>query len=92
MPTLATNYNWGNALRNENADLMKQLSDVYKSIALCMNTKVSKYVSDASDPPANSDFNRNWEIGDLYVRKDTDTAWIMTSRTDSNNVVWTQIT
>lgn len=97
MPTLATNFNWGDALRNENQALMKQLSTAYSSTALCVNTKISKYTTNGDqrphvDPPANSDFNRNWEIGDIYVRTDTDTAWIMTSRTDSNNVVWTQIT
>jgi hypothetical protein len=62
-----------------------------------MNTKVSKYVTNGVslpnvNPPANNAFNQNFEIGDIYVRTDTNTAWIMTSRTTSNAVVWTQIT
>lgn len=97
MPTLILNFNWGTSLRNANPELTRQLSEAFTSTALCVNTKISKYVTDGVqrphvDPPANSDFNRNFELGDIYVRSDTDTAWIMTSRTTSNAVTWTQIT
>jgi len=97
MPTLITNFNWGASLRNDNPELTRQLSEVYSNTAQCVNTKISKYVTDGDrkpnvDPPANSSFNKNFEIADIYVRTDTDTAWIMTSRTTDEIVVWTQIT
>lgn len=92
MPTLIIDFNWGMALRNSNPELTRQLSQAYNATALVVNTKVSRVAVDGSDPPANDQFNRNYEIGDIYVRTDTDTAWIMTSRTTSNAVTWTQIT
>jgi hypothetical protein len=97
MPTLVTDFNWGNSLRNENPELTRQMSEAYSQTAFCVNTKISKYVTNGLqrpnvDPPANSDFNKNFELGDIYVRTDTDTAWIMTSRTSSNAVTWTKIT
>jgi len=97
MPTLITDFNWGSSLRNENPELTIQLAQAYTQTAFTVNTKISKYVTDGIskpnvNPPANSDFNRNFELGDIYVRSDTNTAWIMTSRTTSNAAVWTQIT
>lgn len=97
MPALITNFNWGTALRNANPELVRQLSTAYSDTANIVNTKVSKYFTDGVqkphvDPPASSDFNINFEIGDVYVRTDTDTAWMMTSRTTSSAVTWTQIT
>lgn len=97
MPTLIQNFNWGNALRNANPELMRQLSVAYSNIALAVNSKVSKYTTDGIlkphvNPPASSDFNKNFDIGDIYVRTDTDTAWIMTSRTTDIAVTWKQIT
>jgi hypothetical protein len=97
MPTLITNFNWGSSLRNANPELTRQLSESYTQTALCVNTKVSKYVTDGvqrphANPPANSDFNKNFELGDIYVRSDTNSAWIMTSRTTSNAVTWTLLT
>lgn len=97
MPTLITNYNWGSSLRNDNPELNRQLSDAYSTTALTVNTKVSKYSTDGIlrphlNPPASSDFNKNFEIADIYVRTDTNTAWIMTGRTTSTAVTWTQIT
>jgi len=97
MVTLITNYNWGSSLKNQNPELTRQLSTAYTDTAQVVNTKISKYTTDGDrkphvDPPANSDFNNNFEIADIYVRTDTDTAWIMTSRTTSNAVTWSQIT
>jgi len=97
MPTLITNYNWGTALRNSNPELTRQLSDAYTDTAQAVNTKVSKYVTNGSsrphaNPPANSSLNKNFELADIYVRSDTNTAWIMTSRTTAEAVTWTQIT
>ena len=97
MPTLLTNFNWGASLRNFNPELTRQLSDAYTNTAQAVNTKISKYVTDGNqkphvNPPANSDFNKNFEIADVFVRTDTNTAWMMTSRTSSTVVVWTLIT
>jgi len=97
MPTLNQNFNWGSSLRNANPELTRQLSEAYSNTAFAVNTKVSKYMTDGilkphANPPANDQFNKNFEIGDIYVRSDTNTAWIMTSRTTSEAVTWTQIT
>ena len=97
MPTLISTFNWGSAIRNNNPELARQLSQAYSDTAQTVNTKISKYVTDGIqkpnvDPPASSDFNKNFEIGDIYVRTDTDSAWIMTSRTTSTDVIWTIIT
>lgn len=97
MPTLITDYNWGSSLRNNNPELTRQLSQAYSNTAFAVNTKVSKYVTNGVDkpnvdPPASSTFNQNFELGDIYVRTDTDSAWIMTSRTTATAVTWTLIT
>ena len=97
MPTLINNFNWGSSLRNANPELTRQLSQAYNDTAQAVNTKISKYVTDGDqrphvNPPANSEFNKNFELADIYVRSDTNTAWIMTSRTTANSVTWTQLT
>ncbi len=91
MPSLILNYNFGASLE-ENPVLNRQLSDIYRILAQALNTKVSKFVTSGANPPANDQFNVNFDIGDIYVRTDTDTAWIMTSRKTSQAVTWTQIT
>jgi hypothetical protein len=97
MPTLISYFNWGSALQNDNPELTRQLSQAYSNTAQSINTKTSKYVTDGIqrphvDPPVDSAFNTNFDIADFYVRTDTDTAWIMTSRTSSTAVTWTLIT
>lgn len=92
MPTLVQKFNWGSALENQNRLLTRQLDEAYTQTARCVNTKISKYILEGADPAASSDANINFEIGDIAVRTDTDTAWILTSRTSSTDVVWTQIT
>jgi len=91
MPRLVTSYNFGSSKENENPELTRQLSDVYTRIAIEVNLRVSRLVLTGGDPPANNEVNRNFEIGDLAVRTDTDDAWIMTSRTTDEAVTWTQI-
>ncbi len=97
MPTLNQSFNWGSSLRNENPELNRQLSIAYEAIAQVVNTKISKYTTDGIlkphvNPPASSDFNKNFDVADVYVRTDTNTAWMMTSRTTAIDAVWTQIT
>jgi len=53
---------------------------------------VKKNVVTGANPPANSQINSFFSIGDITIRTDTDTAWIMTSRTTPNAVTWSQIT
>ena len=97
MPTIITDFNWGKDSYQDNPLLTRQLSEAYSSTARCINTKISKYDTDGIqrpnvDPPATSDLNKNFEIGDIYVRTDTNSAWIMTSRTTSTDVTWKIIT
>lgn len=94
MPRVATNFNWGTALRNENPDLTRQMSSAYEQTALCVNTKISKYVTttDAPNAATANAANKNLEIGDIWVNKSLDRAWIMTSRTTDVLVTWKLIT
>ena len=92
MPTLINNFNWGKSTRNDNPELNRQLSIAYNDTANAINTKVSRVVREDEDPPANDVFNENFDIGDVFVRTDNDTAWMMTSRTTARAVTWTQIT
>ncbi len=92
MPTLPRIFNWGNKIRELGNDLYNQLSKAYTDTSDILNTKASKRVISNQNPPASDQVNRNYDIGDLWVRTSSDTAWIMTSRTTDIDVVWTQIT
>ncbi len=97
MATVISTFNWGDSLKTENPELTRQLSSAYSATAQCVNTKTSKYATDGVqkphvNPPASSDFNKNFDVADIYVRTDTNTAWILTSRTSSTDAVWTLIT
>ena len=92
MTRLNTRYNWGKKLGDDNPDLHRQLSETYGDIAQVANGKSNKVSKPAANPPANSDFNKNYDIGDIFVRQDTNTAWILTSRTTAEAVNWQQIT
>jgi hypothetical protein len=83
--------NWGSALLTENPDLIRNLDEMYSKISLALQSVIKKDVVSGADPSANSQRNTLFSVGDITVRTDTDTAWIMTSRTDPENVVWTQI-
>lgn len=91
MPSLVRVFNWGNAIKTLGVDLYNQLSKAYTSTADILNTKSSKLILNGSDAPASDPVNKNYDIGDLAVRTDTNTAWIMTSRTSDVAVTWTQI-
>lgn len=92
MPTLNSRFNFGGKDKEDNPDLYNQLSDLYTDIAGVVNTKTSVRVISNQDPPASGQINRNYTIGDFWVRTGTNTAWIMTSRTTDIAVTWTQIT
>lgn len=91
MPSLLTRFNFGASLK-DNPDLNRQLDQIYTTIAQIVNGKVSKLILAASDPPANDQVNKNFEIGDIAVRMDNNKAWIMTSRTSDLIVNWQLIT
>lgn len=91
MSRLPTRYNFGSEVRNLNNQLYNQLVDMFGKTSDAVNGKVNKYATDSS-PPASDQINQEFDIGDIWVRTDTNTAWIMTSRTTAKDVTWTQIT
>jgi len=91
MSRLTTRYNWGQELGKDNPELYRQLNDVYTDISMNANGKAGK-INMTSDPSASSPTNKNFDIGDIWVRTDTNSAWMLTSRTTAEAVTWTIIT
>jgi hypothetical protein len=89
---LPVKKNWGQAYNEENPNLIRALDEMYTDIANAINNLVKKNVVATGDPPANSQINSFFSVGDIWVRKDTNKAWIMTSRTTPNAVTWIIIT
>lgn len=89
---LPLSRNWGEANAHTNPILINELDDMYFDIANAFRLMVKKNVLTGAAPAANDQRNSIFSIGDVAVRTDTNQAWIMTSRTDPNNVVWTIIT
>lgn len=92
MPRLANKFNWGTPSDPVIQEIYRQVTKMYSDIVNVLNTKSSVLVVDSTDPPASSQLNANYDIGDIYVRTDNDTAWMMTSRTTLIAVTWTKIT
>lgn len=90
--TLPLSRNWGNPDQLTNQILLNELDDMYWDIANALQLLIKKNILTGADPAANDQRNTLFSIGDIAVRTDTDTAWIMTSRTTPQVVVWTQIT
>ncbi|MFI0477777.1 MAG: hypothetical protein ACH349_01440 [Candidatus Rhabdochlamydia sp.] len=84
--------NFGSEVAQAMPQLSRQLDEMYTDIANALNLLVKKNILNGADPAANDQRNSFFSIGDVAVRTDTDTAWIMTSRTTPNAVTWTQIT
>lgn len=84
--------NFGAEVRGQMPQLARQLDEMYTDIANALNLLVKKNVLSGADPAAVDQRNSFFSIGDIAIRTDTDMAWIMTSRTDPNTVVWTLIT
>ena len=91
MSRLSNRFNWGNDLPDENPTLHRQLNDTYTNIVNSVNVKSNKNVTPDTDPPADDPINANFDEGDVWVRCDTNAAWIMTSRTSANAVNWKSI-
>lgn len=84
--------NFGDDVRNLSPVLANQLSQMYIDIANALSQTIKRNVISGSNPPANDQSNSFFSIGDITVRADTNTAWIMTNRTTPTAVTWTQIT
>jgi hypothetical protein len=84
--------NFGAQLYKDAPQLSRQLDEMYTDIAFAVNQLIKKYVTQGADAPANAQLNSLFNIGDIYVRTDTNKAWIMTSRTSPNIVNWQIIT
>lgn len=92
MPTLVTRFNWGKGEDEEENRKNRQLNDTFTDITIIVNNKVSKRVISGQNPPASDQVNKNFEIGDVWIRTDTNSAWMMTSRTTDIAVTWKIIT
>lgn len=92
MPILPRTFNWGRKIQEMGIDLHNQLSKAYTDISDVVNTKVSKRIISNQDPPASDQINKNFDIGDIWVRTSSNRAWILTSRTSDSAVTWTEIT
>lgn len=84
--------NFGSEIKEISPTLANQLSQMYTDIATALANGVQKDVVSGANPAAVSQRNTLFSIGDITVRTDTNAAWIMTSRTDDQTVVWTLIT
>ena len=92
MPQIALKKNWGAATKEMSPMMLRGLDEAYTDLANAIITKISKRVVDGVSPPANDPINSLFEIGDIWVRTDTNQAWIMTSRTTNEAVNWQIIT
>ncbi len=84
--------NFGSEVVELSPVLANQLSQMYSDIANSLSLAIKKNVVTGANPAANDQRNSFFSVGDITVRTDTDTAWIMTSRTTPNAVTWKQIT
>lgn len=84
--------NFGREIKEISPVLANQLAQMYSDLAFAINLNIKRNVISGSDPSASDQRNSFFSIGDITVRTDTDSAWIMTSRTTPNDVVWTKIT
>lgn len=84
--------NFGSEVNELSPELANQLSQMYTEIVSALSQGIKKDVVTGADPAANAQRNSFFSVGDITVRTDTDMAWIMTSRTTPNVVVWTLIT
>lgn len=84
--------NFGTEIKEISPTLANQLAQMYSDIANAISQTIKKNIVSGADPVANAQVNSFFSIGDITIRTDTDSAWIMTSRTSPNIVVWTLIT
>lgn len=90
--TLPLKKNFGTEVAREMPQLARELDEMYTDIANALTFLTKKNILTGADPAANDQRNTYFSIGDIAIRTDTDMAWIMTSRTTPEIVVWTLIT
>lgn len=83
--------NFGREVLQQMPLLARQLDEMYTDIANALQTVVRKNVITGANPPANAPSNAEFDIGDITVRIDTNTVWVMTSRTTNEAVTWTAV-
>ena len=84
--------NFGDEVLKLSPSLSNQLTQMYTDISLALQNVIKRGVVSGADPLANEQRNSFFSIGDITIRTDTDSAWIMTSRTAPEVVTWTLIT
>ena len=84
--------NFGREVTKQMPQLVNQLDQMYTDIANSINNLVKKNIISGANPPANDQRNSFFSIGDITIRTDNNTAFIMTSRTTPEAVTWTLIT
>lgn len=92
MKQLPIKRNWGASIYNEYPLLVRQLDAMYSDISNAVLKSIQKRVIESSNPPSSDQVNRFFDIGDIWIRTDSNSAWIMTSRTNDTDVTWTLIT
>jgi hypothetical protein len=91
MTSIPLKKNFGGAISSISPDLARILDEMYTDFANAINEKRKTLVLDGSNPPASAQINEGFSLGDTAIRQDTNTAWILTSRTTPQAVVWTAI-
>ena len=89
---LPLKMNFGRELSDQMPYLARQLDEMYTDIANAINNLAKKNIISGANPAANDQRNSFFSVGDITIRTDTNAAWIMTSRTSPNAVVWSLIT
>ena len=79
-----------NVIGNANPELLRALDDMYDQLVDAVNSKAT-VTEQTTAPPASSPANATLEIGDIWVKTDTDAPSILTSRTTAEAVTWTGI-
>ncbi len=92
MSRLPLKKNWGRSAESTSLELIRALDEMYTDIVNDLSNVTRKYSVNGTSAPANSQINGLFDIGDIWVRTDTNQAWILTSRTTPEIVNWQIIT
>ena len=84
--------NFGSEIYEISPTLSRQLDEMYTDLANAICNSVRKNIVSGANPAASAQVNSFFSLGDITVRTDTNSAWIMTSRTTPEAVTWTLIT
>lgn len=87
MLRIAESFNFGRDLPEELKKLYTQLDRMYSTLARGINVKTRTYTS-TSAPSASAQINKEFDIGDSWIKTDTNKVYILTSRTSDIDVTW----